>query len=155
MTYAQRLKDPRWQKKRLKILERDEWKCTHCAAEGKTLHVHHAYYEKWKNPWDYPDHALVTVCEPCHEKLELLKVRFGIHSAQSASECSLFYELLCSKQSLQLLPTLAHWNDTLQKMRSSEAQQQDLAELESSTLDLIGLIMGILQSEQLKYHDIE
>lgn len=41
--YSQLLKDPRWQKKRLEILDRDDWKCTHCEAEHKTLHVHHRH----------------------------------------------------------------------------------------------------------------
>ncbi len=27
MTYAEQLKDPRWQKRRLEILQRDEWRC--------------------------------------------------------------------------------------------------------------------------------
>lgn len=32
MSYAEQLKDPRWQKKRLEILNRDEWKCTWCLS---------------------------------------------------------------------------------------------------------------------------
>lgn len=30
MTYSQKLRDPRWQKKRLEILERDSFTCQHC-----------------------------------------------------------------------------------------------------------------------------
>lgn len=66
-SYTEKLKDPRWQKKRLQILERDKWACQACFDETKTLHVHHLYYEDGAEPWDYPDYALVTLCADCHE----------------------------------------------------------------------------------------
>ena len=66
--YQQKLLDPRWQKKRLAIFERDEWACAKCFDSTTTLHVHHRYYDKGKEPWDYPDEALVTLCERCHEE---------------------------------------------------------------------------------------
>lgn len=67
MTYAEKLKDPRWQKKRLEILQRDDWTCQICKDKESTLHVHHKYYMKNVEPWDYEDHLLVTLCESCHE----------------------------------------------------------------------------------------
>jgi hypothetical protein len=67
MKYSEKLKDPRWQKKRLKIFERDEWKCQWCLDEGDTLAVHHYYYENGLEPWDYPNEDLVTVCQGCHD----------------------------------------------------------------------------------------
>lgn len=66
MTYQEKLKDPRWQKKRLKVLERDDWACQVCYDTESTLHVHHKYYEKC-DPWEYPDDALTTLCDICHE----------------------------------------------------------------------------------------
>ena len=66
MKYKEKFKDPRWQKKRLKILERDDWACQVCFDTESTLNVHHKYY-KWKaDPWDYPDDALISLCEECH-----------------------------------------------------------------------------------------
>lgn len=70
MTYSEKLKDPRWQKKRLEILERDGWACCHCQEKNETLHVHHHWYEKGKAPWDYPDTAFETLCKDCHGKVE-------------------------------------------------------------------------------------
>ncbi len=67
MTYSEKLKDPRWQKKRLRILERDEFTCQKCESETKTLHVHHKYYLHGKDPWDYDDAVLITLCFECHE----------------------------------------------------------------------------------------
>jgi len=66
-TYFDKLRDPRWQKKRLEILERDKWKCQLCFDDEHTLHVHHKFYEYLRDPWDYPDESLVTLCESCHE----------------------------------------------------------------------------------------
>ena len=61
-------KDPRWQKKRLEILERDGWKCRICEDSKKTLHVHHCFYNKKFKPWEYPkDCGLITLCEDCHK----------------------------------------------------------------------------------------
>jgi hypothetical protein len=65
-TYAEKLKDPRWQKLRLKVLERDGWRCTHCDDAATTLHVHHKLYLRGREPWDYDPSLLCTLCEPCH-----------------------------------------------------------------------------------------
>jgi hypothetical protein len=65
--YAEKLKNPRWQKKRLKILERDGWACQKCFDNESTLVVHHRLYLTRTEPWDYPDELLITLCEDCHE----------------------------------------------------------------------------------------
>lgn len=71
--YAEKLKDPRWQKKRLKILEMDDWCCARCRDGKSNLQVHHRAY--WgANPWDAPDFALETLCEKCHEKERQFKM---------------------------------------------------------------------------------
>src|SRR5690242_14461580 len=72
-TYAEQLRDPRWQKKRLEIMQRDGFKCIQCApvpeefSDHASLNVHHCFYEFGRAPWDYPDHSLRTLCEGCHE----------------------------------------------------------------------------------------
>ena len=67
MTYTEKLKDPRWQKKRLEVLERAGWKCMSCGSEDKTLHVHHCVYKKGLDPWDY-NASLIALCEYCHNQ---------------------------------------------------------------------------------------
>lgn len=70
MTYAEKLKDPRWQKKRLKILKRDKFTCRDCKSTTKTLHVHHKIYSKISiDPWEYEDFLLITLCEDCHKNV--------------------------------------------------------------------------------------
>lgn len=64
--YLEKLKDPRWQRKRLEILSRDCWQCRICLDTTKTLHVHHRRYLAGREPWDYPDNLLVTLCCDCH-----------------------------------------------------------------------------------------
>jgi hypothetical protein len=65
--YSDKLKNPRWQKKRLEILERDNYICQFCGHDDFTLVVHHKYYDKTIEPWDYPNEALITLCEYCHK----------------------------------------------------------------------------------------
>lgn len=65
--YCEKLKDPRWQKKRLEVMQRDEFTCRDCGAKDKTLNVHHCHYSKG-GPWATPDKFLLTLCEDCHER---------------------------------------------------------------------------------------
>lgn len=73
MKYSEKLKHPLWQKKRLQILSRDKFTCKLCKDTEATLHVHHKYYENSFEPWDYPNSALVTLCEHCHAEIERKK----------------------------------------------------------------------------------
>jgi hypothetical protein len=68
MNYAQKLRDPRWQRKRLETLERAGWKCECCDSSTKTLHVHHKQYIKGREPWEYEDENFEALCEDCHEE---------------------------------------------------------------------------------------
>lgn len=68
-TYSDKLKDPRWQKKRLEIMQRDSFACQECLDDTKTLHVHHTRYVKGREPWEYANGFLVTLCEHCHEQM--------------------------------------------------------------------------------------
>jgi len=67
-TYQEKLKDPRWQKKRLEIMERDGWQCQHCKDKLSTLTVHHIYYLGYIDPWEYDDHMMTTLCDKCHNE---------------------------------------------------------------------------------------
>lgn len=72
-TYAALLFDQRWLAKRKEILERDESQCIICQNHDK-LQVHHRQYHlvkvtgKFKPPWDYENHLLITLCESCHKR---------------------------------------------------------------------------------------
>lgn len=63
-SYAEKLKDPRWQKKRLEILQRDNFTCSCCGDTKSSLHIHHFKYNG--DPWDVDNSCLTTFCELCH-----------------------------------------------------------------------------------------
>jgi hypothetical protein len=68
MKYADKLLDPRWQKRRLEVFERDGWKCLSCGNSKETLVVHHLCYLPKTDPWDHPPIYLLTLCNQCHER---------------------------------------------------------------------------------------
>jgi hypothetical protein len=70
-TYAEKLKDPRWQRRRLEVFQRDKFTCQWCFMDHKTLHVHHLDYIDGREPWDYPMEYLQTLCHECHEEVSL------------------------------------------------------------------------------------
>ena len=65
--YAEQCRRPEWQKKRLEIMERDGWACIRCGKKDRTLHVHHRYYVRGRDVWDYPVAAYMTLCNHCHK----------------------------------------------------------------------------------------
>ena len=85
--YSEKLRDPRWQKKRLIIMDRDKFTCCKCGESESTLNIHHCYYEYGRDPWDYPDDSLITLCESCHET----------ETANGAEAKRNFINLLCQK----------------------------------------------------------
>ena len=76
--YWEKLKDPRWQRRRLEIMQRADFSCEECAAKTKTLNVHHKIYRKGADPWDYIDDELACLCEDCHEQWHLYKDRLAL-----------------------------------------------------------------------------
>ena len=66
-SYAEMLRNPLWQKKRLEILERDNYMCQYCGNTTKELHVHHKTYKMGAAPWEYDNDNLITLCHDCHE----------------------------------------------------------------------------------------
>ncbi|TKS61487.1 MAG: hypothetical protein EWM72_00626 [Nitrospira sp.] len=52
--YLKQFKDPRWQKMRLQVFNRDEFACQICFGTESTLHVHHRYYRLTKTCGSIP-----------------------------------------------------------------------------------------------------
>lgn len=77
--YSQQLKKPRWQKIRLKVMERDDWTCRECHRKDVTLNGHHRFYLRGCAPWAYEMDWLETLCENCHEHRE--KAIVDVHTA--------------------------------------------------------------------------
>jgi 5-methylcytosine-specific restriction endonuclease McrA len=66
MNYSEQIKSPKWQKKRLEVLKRDQFRCLMCGDSETELHVHHLYYDRDLKVHEYDMEAYVSLCKPCH-----------------------------------------------------------------------------------------
>lgn len=66
-----------------------QWSLGGLISRDKCLNVHHHYYIKGYNPWEYNDDALTTLCEDCHKSYhEQNKVKvFESHNGFLAYLC--------------------------------------------------------------------
>lgn len=64
MNYSEKLKSPKWQKKRLEVLSRDNFTCCKCDDTETELHVHHLKYNGEPHEAELSD--LETLCKHCH-----------------------------------------------------------------------------------------
>ena len=69
LTYREQLLHPNWQRKRLEVLNRDNFRCCMCEDDQTTLHVHHKQYAKGRLAWEYPNDELVTLYEVLYDQL--------------------------------------------------------------------------------------
>ena len=72
MTYLEKLQDYRWAVKRFKILVRDSFTCQRCFDDDCILQVHHLLYYGNRDPWDYDDDDLITLCIFCHKAVGIV-----------------------------------------------------------------------------------
>ena len=81
MTYQEQLKSPKWQKKRLQVLEYYNYECQLCHNDEKELHVHHLIYRDNHLLWDYDITEYAVLCKSCHknwhETLKLFNLELG------------------------------------------------------------------------------
>ena len=84
-TYADQLKHPFWQKKRLDVLNSANFQCECCGEKEKTLHVHHKHYIKGRLAWEYEDSELEALCADCHESAHISKERIDAAISQFPS----------------------------------------------------------------------
>lgn len=80
-SYSEKLLDPRWQKKRLDVLNYNDFSCEICGDSASTLHVHHKMYAKGREPWDYELDQYSVLCKTCH-------------SHEHFQEVDLFFEVM-------------------------------------------------------------
>lgn len=120
--YAEKLKDPRWQKKRLEIFERDKWTCQKCGVTDKTLAVHHLKYDGDKDPWDYPKSWLATLCEDCHAD----EYENRQYNEQKVLECLRLWKFWSDDLSRLAWAIYATWvqdKDSMLKIADSKLQE--------------------------------
>ncbi len=108
MTYKEKLLDPRWQKRRLQILQRDKWRCTWCGNKNLTLHVHHFSYPKGKEIWEVDDSVLTTLCELCHSINHNKKIPESIKELLGYLYCNKAHFITIQCLNLAILELLEH-----------------------------------------------
>jgi hypothetical protein len=87
-SYSDKLKDPRWQRKRLEVMQRDDFTCFDTGAKDEPLNVHHCHYSKG-GPWETPTDLLMTLTEDAHKKRQRLEHR-GEKEPDDPTEIDLF-----------------------------------------------------------------
>ena len=80
MTYQEQIQSPKWQRKRLEIMQRDNFTCVDCGFDDRMLHVHHTLYVRGRMIWEYSNGVLTTLCDICHyyihaEPADFIKLR--------------------------------------------------------------------------------
>lgn len=66
-SYKESLQSPRWQRRRLEIMQRADFRCESCGSEDRQLEIHHRRYLTDREPWEYADDDLKCLCCHCHE----------------------------------------------------------------------------------------
>ncbi len=62
---------PQWLRRRAEIIELHDGVCQHCVTKKHALTIHHRYYVAERMAWEYPDWALIPVCDsPCHAQIQ-------------------------------------------------------------------------------------
>lgn len=67
-SYFEKLEDPRWQKIKSRVQERDHFICQYCGDDETSIHVHHMAYGKGE-PWEIDINLLQCLCKVCHKKI--------------------------------------------------------------------------------------
>lgn len=94
--FKEQIKDPRWQKRRLEIMQRDDFACQMCGDKESTLNVHHIRYVKGRKYWEYDDWELVTLCEDCHDFEHMAKNEALNDEIKELNSIGLTYIEICS-----------------------------------------------------------
>jgi hypothetical protein len=137
-TYAEKLRDPRWQRKRLEIMSRDDFKCQRCQTKTNTLNVHHRAYLKNRDPWDYQDHMLTTLCQPCHERTEA-NLRLVLDQIASNEVLLNWVELFSIEENERAIECATSWIRSLMAFRS-EINAVTLRGVDAASQDFIEII---------------
>ncbi len=122
-TYASKLKDERWIKKRELVKQRAEYKCEDCCADNFPLEVHHCYYIYGYEPWEYPTDSLRCLCKSCHDTREPLeKKQRGLLAHLTQSEIKTINNLFTTglywfpkKEVFDLIQSIGYETEAMKK----------------------------------------
>ena len=132
--YKSQYLHPKWQKRRLEILEAAGYQCQTCDDTEKTLHVHHKRYIKGRDVWDYADDDLEVLCADCHK-----------HEHWQRDELNKMVSTMCSEQVADLLCIIAGMKSYALEIADDELN--NWRSLNSNAVE-VGYIVGSLTSDR-------
>jgi len=91
--YQEKLKDPRWDVVRLKVLDRASRRCQICGTKNRELHAHHSYYVRGRDPWEYPLCSLICACDICHHRIHAKLIPRDVTMLLDETIAELLFEL--------------------------------------------------------------
>lgn len=112
-SYSEKLKDPRWQRKRLEIMQRDNFKCKICCSGTTTLNIHHKSYRG--EPWEQDNSELETLCEDCHGIISIKMDESGKYLTSHNGERFVYYffekGIICRRDEIiEFIPKIDLYN---------------------------------------------
>lgn len=125
--YTELLRHPRWQEKRLRVLERAGFTCERCGDTERELHAHHKIYLKGRRPWEYADDLLECLCSTCHRRVHEEQDAFALIVAQQPSAVVPQIGRLIDKLAVVMSET-----DQRRRVDSRNALQDELDAIEDS-----------------------
>ncbi|NQV38206.1 MAG: HNH endonuclease [Candidatus Marinimicrobia bacterium] len=93
--YTEQYKDVRWQKLRLEVFKRDDFKCCRCGLEEEvSLNAHHLIYFPNAKPWEYDPEILISLCDDCHETVHEIEPFRRFYGKMLKEVCTAFRVLM-------------------------------------------------------------
>lgn len=134
-SYSEKLQDFRWKEKRERILARCNNRCEECGKSFSSLDVHHCYYRYGRQPWQYPDGALLALCKTCHARRQEAELRFRIFGPtlltkeidllrEFLSHCQYWYDRDKFYSFISAFES-SRWQTTTDKMVSESQEEYD------------------------------
>ena len=153
MTYSDMLRDPRWQKKRLRIFERDDFQCQDCGYKDKPLQVHHIRYTPKSPPWDTDDDFLITVCDKCHKERQKMEALVNSEIARlmrhmSPSDMKIFMDSIACFKSQHLCTDSFPMEDGTDRATTFLSDNPVLLGLNGPNYELVKLPDGTIKTIQ-------
>ena len=154
--YSALLKHPKWRQKRIEILEMDNYMCRRC-GKRKANNVHHRYYENNKNPWDYDNSVLISLCAYCHSIEHKYKPLTHFTIIKDIDKETINLPIDFAKKRVRIDELEAKHRNILAKMEKDfvfdDNYQKTKFRLKSDVRKIIDIIDGIGESAIFMYNN--
>lgn len=134
-SYSEKLKHPKWQRKRLEIMQRDGFKCKLCGDDETSLNIHHVEYSDGE-PWEIDNEKLITICDECHLCIHEIDDQVNISNINSCKTNTsingykiIFFKIKKSKTNLYFFTLNIRLNKIIERVSFGNRFTDDLIKL--------------------------